>query len=56
MQILIDLTEEQAMKLQALAKARKRTEVQCVIDMIDAAQPGGSGWQHPMDTSKAKKS
>lgn len=48
----ITMSEAQWDKLQSLAHARTTrqravTPEQCLLDFIDAAQPGGSGWKHP---------
>lgn len=48
----LNLTDEQDAKLTQLAKARKRTRIQCLQDFISTCQPNGSGWRHPSEGHK----
>ena len=54
MRFAIDLSDAEWERLQALARARDRSEEQCVRDFIAACQPGGSGWKHPANAEKPK--
>lgn len=47
MKLTINLTDEEYEKLQALAKARKKTPEDCLRGFIRACQPHGGGWTPP---------
>lgn len=45
--VVINLSPEHEAKLQRLAELRCKPIEACVLDLIDAVSPGGSGWRPP---------
>jgi LmbE family N-acetylglucosaminyl deacetylase len=53
--IKLDLNDAEEARLEALAKARGRSTIQCLRDFIASCQPNGSGWTHPDHIRTAQK-
>lgn len=54
--LTIVLSDAEQERLEALAKARRRSTIQCVRDFIATCQPGGGThpWTHPANATDVK--
>lgn len=53
--VTIPLTDVDFARLEALARAKNATPEACLVAMVRACQPNGSGWTHPTDSAKKSK-
>lgn len=49
-QVTVTLADDEYAKLEKLAELRKSTPAECLRRMVQACQPGGSGWEPPSKT------